>query len=413
MLGVRTIAPAPAGAQAVAGQHDAAAAVAISTVASRAGAARCTVAPARPGGDRVAVAAERRPAPARDTGAHLDRRRERRRPATPAAARRRPARRPSCACRRRCAARGRRPARRRTRPGAACASSGVASRSSSATTAARRRGSPSPPRPCGSRAAAGTAPRPRRSASPPARTSACTVPAAGTTPWPAGRSATRGSPAQPAQHRVHRLDQCGWSIDSASTPRHRPECGSVPNQHIRLPPHPTARRRAARTSPTGSPHPAGGRSRSCPGPSTPGTPRNAGRSPARAQLPGERRIRPAVAQRGAPRRTTPSPTGAGHRRTGPRSSRERARTGPAAGRPATPAWRSPFRYARTVLRSRPEMAGDRRDRPAPPAQRMRFHVFSHVSIRAPRSPDVTPRRSRRNPSRRAQHTRDGRPTWGS
>ena len=36
--------------------------------------------------------------------------------------------------------------------------------------------------------------------------------------------------------------RCGWSSDSASTPRIRPECGSVPSSTYAVPPHGAFRR---------------------------------------------------------------------------------------------------------------------------------------------------------------------------
>ena len=133
-------------------------------------------------------------------------------------------------------------------------------------------------------------------------------------PSPAGRCATRG--------------RCR---PGGASPRPSPRSGA-PGRATRPARHasatsaaacPTARRRsrptvldAARTSPTGSPRPAGGRSRSCRGPSPRGTPRNA--AAARAGGPDARTSGSCARSRARrPRRTTTSPTDAGHRRTGP------------------------------------------------------------------------------------------------
>ena len=103
-------------------------------------------------------------------------------------------------------------------------------RSSCATTGRRRSGPRIRPRPCGSPAAVGTAPPPRRSASRPGRSSAARPGCRARSPWPAGRSA-RSAGVPPCRRSTASIAsiRCGWSSDSASTPRTRPECGSVPS----------------------------------------------------------------------------------------------------------------------------------------------------------------------------------------
>ena len=188
---------------------------------------------------------------------------------------------------------GRRRGRRGTGP-ATPALPPVWSRSSCATTVQTRNAPPTRPRLCGSRVGAGTARRRRRSAWPPARTTAARHGCPGRSPSPAGRCARPG--------RCHR---------SGASPRPSPR-SDAPDPATRRAPHgsgpntagcPTARRRChptgpgvVRTSPTGSPHPAGARSRSCPAPH-PATRFAVRTQLALAELADERRIRPVVAER--------------------------------------------------------------------------------------------------------------------
>ena len=85
------------------------------------------------------------------------------------------------------------------------------------------------PHPCGCPAGADTARRPPRSAWPPGRRWAGRHGCPARSPWPAGRCA-RSGPCRPgaASPRPWPRSRWAWSIDSASTPRTVPECGSVP-----------------------------------------------------------------------------------------------------------------------------------------------------------------------------------------
>ena len=144
--------------------------------------------PGQPGRHRVAVAAEGDRGVGADRPGHARPSPDTARPAAPAAARRPPAR------RRRAGAVTGAPRPGVSWPGAEPVQGGLR-----LGRGGRGHGPPPPaahdsaprtrPRPCGCRAAAGTAPRPPRSASPPGRSSAARRGCPARSPWPAGRCA--------------------------------------------------------------------------------------------------------------------------------------------------------------------------------------------------------------------------------
>jgi hypothetical protein len=190
--------------------------------------------------------------------------------------RRRPTHQRSCVLRRVPGAPGRRRWRPRRGRGSAEPPRGSAP-SWSATSVPNRSGPRTRLTPCGCPAWAGRArPRPH-SAWRRERRRPAPRPSPARSPSPAGRSATHGPCRRvgAARRPWHRRDGPGPCA-------RRAHHGCAPNEArcraAHRPSHPTVRS-GARTSPTGSPRPAGGRSRSCPVPSRQCRPRSEAGAP--------------------------------------------------------------------------------------------------------------------------------------
>jgi hypothetical protein len=184
----------------------------------------------------------------------------------------------------------------------------------------------------------------------------------------------RVSPPSSAHIRCNPSITCGWSLHSASTPRHRPECASAPTSNNAFDPHPHAAGGSGSSSQSNWVSSPGGCSITATGRPLAGRQGLARRAqPTRPQLPGERRIGAVVAQLhnfveqgGGPQVRVLDQALAAV----PGEYIERIRLAA----PTSPGDAIAVQVGADGLAVMTEMPGDRGDRPAPAVERVRVHI---------------------------------------